>query len=381
MSAEEEEQIIDGDGAAADGANHPDDATNNDTIETNNTENIEEVQDLPGRSALDEDNLTQPSLETEISEDGARAELQKSGPPSRKNSEPALVSKTLTSEMVTEGVSLLARTGNGLSYAYTRLELHGKGITDLLLLEQYPHLRYLDLSDNALRDINALAALEYLLSLDLSKNQLKSIPAALEKRKYLQQANFSKNQIETIEVSSWHMCSWLNLNENKLQELKLSEFVGLVHVEARSNQLSHTGGINATRLRQLYLGQNKITKIADLDEKHHLQILHLRDNLLESLDGLRDLKSLSYLNLRNNRISKLEEVDRLKTLPSLKILILMDNPVDTVPNYRFEVLMRLPNLERLDKEPVTADEREQVEQYKLDKEKQPDDDGVENKND
>ncbi|KAJ3106107.1 regulator of ime2 [Phlyctochytrium bullatum] len=264
----------------------------------------------------------------------------------------------LTVEIVGQHISLLARTGNGLSHAYTRLEIHGKGITEIDILENYPHLRYIDLSDNNITDIDALASMEYLLAIDFHSNRLKTLPANLDRRKYLQQANFSKNRLTSISVANWPMLFWLNLNENKLTELKLQEFAELNHLEARQNKLIHMRGINAKKLEKLYLAGNQITAI-ELDDKPHLQLLHLRDNKIKSLSGLNEsLKQLSYLNLRNNKIANIEEVGKLAVLPALKVLVLAENPIDQLPNYRVDVVARVPNLERLDKEPITDEEHE-----------------------
>lgn len=118
----------------------------------------------------------------------------------------------LTAEIVSSNISLLARTGNGLSFAYTRLEVHSKGITDLDILESFPNLRYVDVSENSLTNIDGLSHLEYILSLDVHANNLTSIPAVIDKRKYLQHANFSKNRISSWNVTRWPMLSWINLN-------------------------------------------------------------------------------------------------------------------------------------------------------------------------
>ena len=118
----------------------------------------------------------------------------------------------LTADLVSSNISLLARTGNGLSFAYTRLEIHSKGIKDLDILESYPNLRYVDVSENAINNINGLSHLEYLLSFDAHSNNLTSVPAIIDKRKYLQQANFSKNRISSWNVTRWPLISWINLN-------------------------------------------------------------------------------------------------------------------------------------------------------------------------
>ncbi|KAJ3397223.1 Leucine-rich repeat-containing protein 23 [Lobulomyces angularis] len=285
--------------------------------------------------------------------------------------------KPLTVEMIAQGISLLARTGNGNSHAYTRLELHNLNITSIDVLETFCHLRYLNLSNNSIQNIDVLAPLEYLLSVDLSNNHLHNIPNVLDRRKYLQQANFSKNRITSMNVSNWHLLTWLNLNgsemfftsktdKNRLKELCLHAFPSLVHLECRSNLLVNTCGINVPSLKRLYLANNQIEKLGELENLIHLQLLHLRDNKLEVLDNLcEELKELSYLNLRNNLISSLNEIDKLNVLPNLKSLVLLQNPLENIPNYRLEVIMRLPRLEKLDKEGISEEEREEAIQLKL----------------
>jgi Leucine-rich repeat (LRR) protein len=119
---------------------------------------------------------------------------------------------SLSPELIGENISLLARTGNGLSFAYVRFELHGKPIQDLDALESFPNLRYVDVSENALVNISGISHLEYILSLDVHGNQIATVPASIDKRKYLQHANFSKNKIHTWDVLRWPLLSWLNLN-------------------------------------------------------------------------------------------------------------------------------------------------------------------------
>ena len=68
---------------------------------------------------------------------------------------------------------------------------------------------------------------------------------------------------------------------------------------------------------------------------------------------------------RENKISSPKEISKLGVLPNLRILVLSGNPVTQIRNYRQDVIGRLPNLERLDKEAVTKEEREEAEAYML----------------
>ncbi|PKU44356.1 gamma-enolase isoform x1 [Limosa lapponica baueri] len=104
--------------------------------------------------------------------------------------------------------------------------------------------------------------------------------------------------------------------------------------------------------------QNAIRSLEGLEGLGQLTTLHLRDNKLKTLDGFcSSMKCLQYLNLRSNGISSLQEVAKLQVLPMLQTLVLLDNPCSDEPNYRLEVLVLLPRLQRLDKELVEQEER------------------------
>ena len=58
-----------------------------------------------------------------------------------------------------------------------------------------------------------VASLEFLISLNLQGNLLSSIPAGLDKKKYLQHLNLAKNRIKDISIPSWPpLLTFLNLN-------------------------------------------------------------------------------------------------------------------------------------------------------------------------
>jgi hypothetical protein len=56
------------------------------------------------------------------------------------------------------------------------------------------------------------------------------------------------------------------------------------------------------------------------------------------------------------------QIDKLAKLSGLKLLVLAENPISSLDGYRLEVLIKLPKLDKLDKEPVTFEEREEIEQ-------------------
>ncbi|KAH6567735.1 hypothetical protein BASA62_005950 [Batrachochytrium salamandrivorans] len=239
-------------------------------------------------------------------------------------------STPLTPELISKSVSLISRTGDGLSYAYSRLDIHNTGVTSLDTLETYPHLRYIDCSDNQLVDISTLAKLEFLLSVNVSNNKLRNIPE------------------ESL--------------DNSLIELTLQSFPELVHLEVRGNKLSTMLTCNTPKLQRLYLAANGISALNALEGKPCLQLLHLRGNSIQSLEWINgvSLPSLTYLNLRANKISTFDQIDPLKDLTALRILVLAENPIDQNETYRLEIISRLPKLDKLDKKLITIEEREEA---------------------
>ncbi|XP_077201877.1 leucine-rich repeat-containing protein 23 [Paroedura picta] len=303
-----------------------------------------------------EDDYDDEEQKEEVEEKGGEEEEEKEG---AEEEEERPVSNPLNEEHFKEGLSLLSKTGNGLAHAFVKFEAKEKELTDIALIQGFIHLRYVDLSDNLLRDLSPLSCLTHLLWLKVDNNRLTS--AAMDELPYLQIASFANNRIkDTIGISHPRLAS-LNLKGNDIEEisgldpLKLSN---LHTLELRSNSLKTTAGLFLPKLKNLYLAQNSISRLEGLEDLMQLTTLHLRDNLLENLDGFSgSMKALQYLNLRGNAIANLQEVSKLQMLPMLRALVLLDNPCADEGEYRLDVLVLLPRLERLDKDFFEEDER------------------------
>ncbi|NXT87682.1 LRC23 protein, partial [Anhinga rufa] len=234
-----------------------------------------------------------------------------------------------------------------------------RDLTDISLLECFIHLQYVDLSENKLRDLSPLSILTHLLWLKVDGNLLTS--ACMQELPYLQIISFAHNRIKDMEGITHPRLANLSLRGNKIQTalgLSHGQLFNLQILELRGNMLKSTAGLNLPKLKNLYLAQNAIRSLEGLEGLGQLTKLHLRDNQLETLDGFcSSMKYLQYLNLRNNGISSFQEVAKLQVLPMLQALVLLDNPCCDEPNYRLEVLVLLPHLQRLDKELFEEDER------------------------
>ncbi|XP_076022678.1 leucine-rich repeat-containing protein 23 [Genypterus blacodes] len=269
----------------------------------------------------------------------------------------------LTKATIVKGLSLLCRTGNGLGHAFIRLSVDNSHLTDINAISRYIHIRFLDLSKNRLTDLSPLAALNQLLWLKADYNSLTCLKEQpLDKMAYLQWLSLEGNQLKDLEGLAGPALETLNLSGNGIQRvvgLNSSALNNLVTLELRGNLLETTGGINLPNLQRLYLAKNTINRLEGLDRLERLTTLHLRDNQVDSLEGLSlKMKSLRYLNIRGNTITDQNILRDLRNVSHcLRTLVLSDNPIVEIVNHRLWVLMYLPHVNRIDKDTVYPDER------------------------
>ncbi|TRY90623.1 hypothetical protein DNTS_003692 [Danionella cerebrum] len=272
----------------------------------------------------------------------------------------------LTQELIAKSLSLLCRTANGLSHAYVRLDLKNRRLTDLTLLASFVHLRYLDISSNQLSDFSPLAGLTQLLWVKGDGNLLHGFEEQPFSRfAYLQWLSFASNRLLAVKGLGGPALETLNLMGNGIQTMKGLEYHNLnnlVTLELRGNHLETTNYIYLPNLRHLYLAQNNIKQLEGLEKLECLQTLHLRENQLETLDGLSaKMKCLQYLNIRGNLISSMKGLQALVSVgKTLKALVLLDNPLAKTDDYRLYVLARLSQMERLDNDLVTEEEKSEA---------------------
>lgn len=264
-------------------------------------------------------------------------------------------------------LSLLCKTDSGLAHAYVKLDAKQMKLTNIELLNQYEHLRYVNLSQNYLENVITLNKLRSLLWLKLNNNRLDS--ARLEKMPYLQVVDFSGNNIRNVLGIEHPHLEQLNLNYNQIpsfEGLEPGALPNLVSLQLRGNKLSSTMGLeNFRNLKHLFVAANQITSLEGLATLESLEILHVRDNQISSfgetfVDG--SLPNLRYINLRANNVANIAEVKKLAVLPKLSELVLTDNPLVEEEDYRLEVLCRVRRLDRLDKDVFDEDEREQAQE-------------------
>ncbi|KAK7884237.1 hypothetical protein WMY93_027360 [Mugilogobius chulae] len=273
-------------------------------------------------------------------------------------------SQSLTQNHIEEGLSLLCKTGNGLAHAFIKLDLKERGLTDISAISKFIHIRFLDLSNNCLSDLSPLASLTQLLWLKVDSNEIQSFRRQpFGKLTFLQWLNMATNLLADMEdFVGPSSLETLNLISNRIEKLSCLEsgrYANLATLELRNNRLDTTKGINLPNLHHLYMAKNVIRHLEELDKLERLKTLHLRENQIETFDGLSfNMKCLQYLNVRNNKIADEKALESLRNVSkTLQILVLSENPIVEQADYRINVVMLLPNLERLDKDPITSDEK------------------------
>lgn len=92
-----------------------------------------------------------------------------------------------------------------------------------------------------------------------------------------------------------------------------------------------------------------------------LTSLILTNNRIRTISDIADsLPNLENIFLMNNKLSELQEVAKLGACKKLQRLVLVNNIVTEVPNYRSFVIAKIPSLRVLDFQKISAKERTQA---------------------
>ncbi|KYN37680.1 Leucine-rich repeat-containing protein 23 [Trachymyrmex septentrionalis] len=252
-------------------------------------------------------------------------------------------------------------------YAYLSLDASNRGLTDINVIAFFKHVRYVNVSRNRLTSeaLRVLEAIPYLQTLQADRNCVTSVE--LKPMPYLQELTLNWNKLTDTSGIHHKSLERLELNHNNIRTVNVDPqiLVNLRILELRDNALVSTAGICCPSLTQLYLAENQIEKIENFGVLVNLTTLILRDNKLANLDGFTEqCRSLNYVNLRSNELAKISELKKLDCLPNLEILVVLGNPLlreeEEDKEYRQIILTMLPKLERIDKDLVLDQERDQA---------------------
>ena len=138
--------------------------------------------------------------------------------------------------------------------------------------------------------------------------------------------NYIKDSNVNMIIEPFLHLTWLCLSANALTEVP-SHISSLVHLE------------------KLFLCNNKITSISQLQNCSNLKVLSLRHNMLTELGGLGNLQSLECLTVSGNRISSID-LSQIPDLQNLRSLGLYGNKLSDL-NLIEKLLHRCPNIRKL----------------------------------
>ncbi|XP_067650216.1 leucine-rich repeat-containing protein 46-like [Haliotis asinina] len=143
------------------------------------------------------------------------------------------------------------------------------------------------------------------------------------------------------------------------QEKILTALSEITHVRLDRENISHIDSLEllSDKVTNVYLQQNKITRISNLDCLKNLQFLTLAGNLIQEVENLSKLTKLLFLDLSDNRIAQFD-IDEFPQ--SLILLNLSGNPCTQMPDYRGCIIQDLHNLQQLDNVDITREEREEA---------------------
>jgi len=219
----------------------------------------------------------------------------------------------VTKREIRDGLSNMGRTADGKGSAYLSLAISSSKLHDIVAVQPFQQLQFLDLSNNVLEDLSPLGSLPYLLELDVSANRLKTILSFTAPIR-LRKANCSKNEIATMNDISAHRF--------------------LEHLDLSGNQISRIQGVSRNRvLRTLILDNNQILEISGLADVP-IQHLSMRCNELSAINGRAPLseEEEGLLALLHSSYEELEDafvamdvnadgmLDRKEILATVKIL-------------------------------------------------------------
>ncbi|CAF3540202.1 unnamed protein product [Adineta steineri] len=247
------------------------------------------------------------------------------------------------------------------------LELPQSSIRGVELNAQFPALKCINLEHNQLTNFSGLIHLPNLKVLCLNYNRVESIlhrptkPRLDHRGKPIIENVDNRIVLENLEVL--HL-AYNNISD--LAALQLNKIPSLRSLFLQGNEITKVEGLEALRnLRELVLDKNKIRVITETSFFYQTNLveLHLEENRIRELAFFDRMIKLEKLFLGSNKIPETIEIERLNQLLCLNELSLINNPVSRKSSYRFFVMHKLPQIQILDEQLISEEERFRAEVY------------------
>lgn len=219
-------------------------------------------------------------------------------------------------------------------------------VQDISPLCKLPRLKHIDLFENKVTEIKDLE-FPQLETLNLSHNNILCVESLRAPK--LKSLNLSNNKIFFIAPFAFQDCSSLeelNLGTNSIRTLKEQCFQGLCSLKSLK--------IEANQLTNMILGFTRdMKKLADLD---------VSDNPIQALQGIDILTGLEVLDIHKTNIEQPIDLACVRDIVGLKYLYIYESPLADFELVRLELIHLLPQLEEIDEQQITYQERQDAEQ-------------------
>eukprot|EP00164_Ancoracysta_twista_P014439 GFYU01023531.1.p1 GENE.GFYU01023531.1~~GFYU01023531.1.p1 ORF type:complete len:288 (-),score=59.76 GFYU01023531.1:609-1472(-) len=164
-----------------------------------------------------------------------------------------------------------------------------------------------------------------------------------------------QEDLETV----YHIELKINTAENSLSSLGM-HLPNLRELKLNNSNIQTTRdlGTALTNVQILWLSRAGVQELEGIQALSQLSELYVSFNDISDLSPLAGHESLTVLDLDTNNINEIMQVHYLKDCTKLNSLMLEGNPLADLGQYRRHVHAALPDLETLDDEEYSGDDRE-----------------------
>lgn len=214
----------------------------------------------------------------------------------------------------------------------THLYLNANLITELKELKNTPNLNVLDISSTNIIRLTDLPPLPQLKELYLNKSKINDL-SLLEKYTLLELIELNDIQAYPDKIPELKKLKHLDIKGSPalLSILKLKPPAALEYLNLSSNGLKTTDVLFETKnrsseagpkfndLKELYLDNNLLYTLTNIDKYTSLEILTASNNHLYNISSLKKLTHLKKLLVNNNQINSLSFLDSLTGLKEINL--------------------------------------------------------------
>lgn len=257
----------------------------------------------------------------------------------------------LTAHQASKSLKTLGTHPLSLRHTFLELSVPGLFLHNIDILEKFPYVMYLDISNNQLDSLHSLQHIKSLVTLNARGNSLTTclgytVPLCNEDKAWssgkqaigsmLTLADLRDNLITQIHDLYQHKfleCLLLANNQisriEGLQSLKYLQTLDLSH-----NQIKRIEGLDGLPIRELKLAHNQLQDVTGLIGLPNLSALDISNNQIKCLQPLQACSQLTYLDAKNNHCSFIRQVEFLVEIPWLQVLLMEGNPCYKKDYYR-----------------------------------------------